>query len=357
MKTVLTSLFLLVLVFPAAAQNTRNNMYKQYAGRYGSSEGICLFEDGRFMLYGYATAVFGKYVVEKDQLLFSPDQRPLFEVYATHNTSIGNSMRVNFAGFDGSHSSFVRFGKDSVHRVFNEDANCFDAPFVYELPAKVSEFTLGDAMEEQYWNKGAASNTWQYSNQEGYNDFIFAYNAPAREYQDFRGVITRSEDGEAIQLSNYGGEHGYFKNKQDEGELQQWKEILAMKKEAEEGVKKVANGVYANEHYHIFLRDLQHYTFNREANQYISKDAAANAAYFRDNQYNDDRYLRHYTKLLPTTKNTKGFNVNEIAGTSIFFTVCGEGSEKSYHYKGIKRDPEANDDGPIPTTTAPVPIP
>ncbi|WP_260264066.1 hypothetical protein [Elizabethkingia ursingii] len=49
-----------------AQENKKDPRYEQYSGGYGSNDGIYLFEDGRFILYGYATAVFGEYSIDKD---------------------------------------------------------------------------------------------------------------------------------------------------------------------------------------------------------------------------------------------------------------------------------------------------
>ena len=70
-------------------QGENQERYKEISGRYGSNDGICLFEDGTFMLYGYATAVFGHYGFEKDYLLFYTDKQDLFEIYAHQDPSLG----------------------------------------------------------------------------------------------------------------------------------------------------------------------------------------------------------------------------------------------------------------------------
>lgn len=358
MKSILLILSCLVSTLLVSAQNTGKKMqYIKYEGRYGSNEGICLFKDGRFMLYGYATAVFGNYLFEKDYMLFYPDKDNRFEVYATQNKSIGDTTRINFAGFDRGRKTFVRFGTDSIHRVFNEDANCFNGPFVYELSNQITEFTLTGLMEEEGWYSGNPVESWTFKNKGQYNDFIFSYAAPKREYENFSAKMSFAENRSVIKLSNYGGDNGYFKNTPDEDEQRQWQEVLEMKNRYEQGRKAINNGVYANKHYRVSLPDLGEYTFDKATNQYISRDAAENEAYFRDNQYKDDRFLRHYVKLKPESRDTKDFAKNEVAGSSIFFTTCGEGAERSYYYKDLKKEPADGVDAPIPTTVAPVPMP
>ncbi len=110
----------LSFMVPASAQNipvmlSAKDRYKAVCGRYGSMDGICLFDDGRFMLYGYATAVFGHYTFEKDYVLFVPDKPERFGIYAWKNKSIGDSTRLYFWGFEEG-NTFVQFDKQAVKR-------------------------------------------------------------------------------------------------------------------------------------------------------------------------------------------------------------------------------------------------
>lgn len=336
------------LIFSSASQGQapgKDPRYKQYAGRYGNSNGICLFEDGKFMLYGYATIVFGSYSFDKDLLRFKPDKPERFAVYAHKNPAIGDSTRINFAGFERG-ETFVQFNKEPLNRVFNRDANCFDAPFVYQRPGRPEDILLTQTIDGHI-EEGKPENSWHYKNDKGYNDFLMVYNSPSRENQDFAGEISNKEPG-VLLLSNFGGDKGYSRQETD----REWNDILQMKKEYEGSGARAANPVYANRHYKIFSPDLSQYAFDEKTQQFISRSAAENEAHFRKNQYNDDRYLRAYVLLQPISK----AYTDQTAGDDIpfiFFTVCGEGSEKSYRYTGITREGEDNN-GPIPTTTAPV---
>src|SRR5690606_28743770 len=123
-------------------QEAASARYRQISGRYGRNEGICVFEDGTFMLYGYATAVFGHFNFQNDRLLFYPDKPELFEVYGTLNKSLSDSTRINFVQFDGAERTFVKLGKESTRQVFNDGADCFDGPFVSVRPKALPAFSL-----------------------------------------------------------------------------------------------------------------------------------------------------------------------------------------------------------------------
>jgi hypothetical protein len=338
------------------AQNSNDIGYQQLAGKYGSTDGICLFEDGKFLLYGYATAVFGSYKFEQDHLFFYPEKPPLFEVYATHNKSIGDSTKINFVGFERGARTYIRMGKGRPMPVFNEDANCFNSPYVYQQAQKTQEFTLyAQQTEETGLSSVNGNNAYTYQNQLLYNDFMIVHNAAKREYENFSATVIKSDKGQTLRLSNFGGEQGYVRHtvaEQDE----QWKEILDMKNNYYESKLRIADGALANKHYNNFFRVLKEYDFDASLNQYVSKSATENEGYFRDNPYNDDRFLRKFIKQQPVKMTKANLSVKEISSKSIFFSVCGEGAEKSYRYKGLNNQNSNGDENPR-TIITPVPPP
>ncbi|TWF32556.1 hypothetical protein FHW36_11583 [Chitinophaga polysaccharea] len=351
-RSILLYTILILSMTVCAQNNSKDTRYKRYTGKYGGNSGICLFEDGQFLMYGYATMVFGTYRFEKDYLLFTPDKPDIFEVYAHRHPNYGDSVRINFVGFQQG-KTFLQFDNDIAHPVFNENANCFDPPYVYEAARGPRAFTLAAILPEARWNREDAGISWTYQVNKDFNDFILVHNEPKRQYENFSGMVRKNEDGETLQLSNYGGKEGYQKNEPADND--EWQRVLTMKQEYEASKQGNADTGYANRHYHAFPEvDLANYTFDPASNQYISKQAADNEQYFRSNQYNDDRYLRKYVKIQPVTKRDNEFDAGKAATGSIFYTACG--SEKSYHYNGyVKYDDVAADVAPI-VTTAPAPM-
>lgn len=337
------------------AQEAVSARYKQISGKYGSNEGICLFDDGKFMLYGYATAVFGHFNFRGDQLLFYPDKAELFEVYGTQNKSLSGSTRINFAQFDGAGKTFVKFGKGSTHQVFNDDANCFDGPFVYTLPEALPDFSLAAKLETAGAGHEGYS-TYQYRNDKAYNDFIFLYNKPHPVYNDFSALLqTEGEGRTVLKLSNYGSDKGFYKKRPDE---QQWQEVLEMKKSYEQSRSMSEKGVLANKHYNTFLRKIEDYDYDPAKNLYVSKNAGDNQEYYQANPYSDDRFLRRYINLQPEAKNNSSHPAKTTSGNTIFFTTCGEGSEKSYRYQGLPPNTNQHpDEVSLPATIPAAPVP
>lgn len=65
MKYRITLILSLLYALNILVRKTKDPRYIQYAGGYGSNDGVYLFDDGTFILYGYATAVFGEYKFDK----------------------------------------------------------------------------------------------------------------------------------------------------------------------------------------------------------------------------------------------------------------------------------------------------
>ncbi|QIH32606.1 preprotein translocase subunit SecD [Sphingobacterium sp. DR205] len=302
---------------------TGKDRSKTISGQYGDLSGICLFEDGKFMLYGYATMVFGSYVFEKDYLLFYPDQLPRFQLYANHNPTLGDTVSVNFRGFEEG-KTFVQFGDDNMHPVFNNGANCFDFPYVYEQSHPMSQLKF--AVQKEDFDAGPAYQTFHYQNDQHLNDFIAIYNKPQRARTNFAAYLYLTEDKKlAISLSNYGGRKGFLRDNQVDPTQERWLEILAMKNEYDRAGSIELTAIFSNAEYNISYPDLEEYNFDKATNQYISKSAKEND----QERDQDDRYLRQYTKE-PLIPKQGQFDTKAVATASLFFASCDK-PDKSYH--------------------------
>ncbi len=345
MKKLFAGIFLIFGIAVASAQPplliSGKDPYKQVAGRYGANEGICLFEDSTFLLYGYATAIFGSYRFEEERLLFYPHKPERFEVYATQNKSIGKDVKINFVNFEGNGRTFFQPGADSVRQVFNDGANCFDAPFVVQERKIPAAFTLSAEMPDYEPSPGA--NAYYYENTGLYNDFMIVYYPSKRIYEPFSASFYKEEGQVLLGLSDFVTAKGYYKNEADEDESKQWTEVLEMKAQYDAEREMIKEGAFANEHYNTFWPDIQAYDFDPVRNLYVSKAAAENEAYFQDDPYNDDRYLRRFVPLLPKTKSKLNTSGLPLANASIFYTLCDAGAENTYHYKALESRYENKD--------------
>ena len=320
--------YLMLMMFASTflfGQQNPDKRYEEIAGRYGGNDGICMFEDGKYMLYGYATAIFGTYNFEKDHINFNPDKQELFMIFGSQNPTLGNAARLYFSGFERGGTA-VQFDQENSQAVFNDDANCFASPYVYETKINPSQIILSDLVD----------GTWQQSKfaiPKEYNDLAIVHHEASRYEENFTGIVKTEGKTKVLTISMY--DRGFKKSDEDEND-NNWREILQMKSEYYLAKDSQKNGVFFNKHYQNFpTPESSRFTFDKKTNQFISNDAEENEAYFRDNQYNDNRYLRKYMKVEGQKVVNKDFNKNSISTKSLFFTTCDEGSEKSYKYDGI----------------------
>lgn len=311
-----------LIAAPSLAQQVNESAVadrqKTSSGKYGGSSGICLFEDGRFMLYGYATIVFGSYVFEKDHLLFHPDHLDTFQLFGSLNPALGDSVQMNFVGFEQG-ETLIQLNKDSIHRVFNADANCFDFPYIYRNAFAVTSLDLL-AKKDQIKEAGTFQK-FAYQHDGKCNDFLLIYNKPQRAREDFSGNLHKEGAHGVIKLSNYGGEKGFLRNNAHDDQ-DNWNEILNLKKAYEASAGTQQKELFCNARYQTFDPDLQDYTFDTKTNQYISKVAKENEGYFADNPYQDNRYLRKYIKQVLVARPDTAFDTGQVAVSSLFFARC-----------------------------------
>lgn len=329
-NSILILCFVLVTV-TGIAQYDNNLTHKKYEGCYGSSSGgLCLFEDGTFLLYGYATAVFGTYEPTGNLLQFHPKRPPVFEVYAQKNPTIRDSIRMNFNGFEEG-NTFIMLDQEKPHSVFNANANCFSAPFVYQKAGTHSAFTLFLNGEDNELESGEHKQSWKYVFDPVYNDFILVYNKSLRYYKPFTAYCNQTkEDVAEMKLSDYitGKSLSRYKKAGSDAEwdeLVNWKNLYFNQADREKEI-------YANIHYNTFTKpEDMDYILDQETNQYLSKHYKEDTEDFDSDAYNDRRVLRKYSKIQPkeTLQQKVLIPVSDLP--PLFYTTCEE-PEISYQY-------------------------
>lgn len=325
------------------------NWPKEIAGQYGNMDGIALFDDGTFILYGYATIVLGKYEKEKTYLKFTTEKLDTILVFGHKNPALVGKSTMVFSGFENG-SNFIQFDSEMPQRVFNENANCFDSPFIFdapEVPSKVNIITVSDRDDQH-------ASSWTFSNDHQYNEFVFIHNQPKRAYEDFFGGFYQDEGGKLnIQLSHYGGEKGY-KRRFENDENEQWPEILELRSGFEQ-MNDFQDDYFVNPGYSTFSAiDLSQYTFNESSNEFLKIGRADNELYYDQNAYNDDRVLRKLEPISLIFNANFVLSKDKIKPGSIFYTTCEE-PDKSY--KNPNHHIEEHTDARELMAIPPVPIP
>ncbi|MCD2424009.1 hypothetical protein LQ567_14620 [Niabella pedocola] len=345
----ITSFLLLLLIF-CTAYGQSGHSYKQLQGRYGgTSDGIYLFEDSTFLLYGYATMVFGKYTLEKELLLFYPDKPDqVFSVYARNDTAI-KGIRLAFGGFERGHT-FIRFDEAPVKRVFNEHANCFSAPFVYDTVYHPQQIMLSHQLDAPWRLPQTGKEPGGFLLPVKANDYILVYHQPDRYHDPFRGCIVTQEG--VLLLATTLTSRQFAKQEEAPDQL---REVIQLKADYKQS-RGSETVMYTNDRYRPFEEpDTAAYTYDAASNQYISNqvfDKKKDYNRHKSSDYHDDGVLRKYTRVT-----LQAIDKNDAEAPtdprSLFYTTCEE-PEKSYKYKGIPEIP-VTDKAPLtPAPAAPV---
>lgn len=316
MKYIISLYLTLGLYFSLFAQHTSDK--NPYIGRYGDSAGIWILEDGQFLLYGNAMLVFGRYHIHQNYIEFLPDRRDMFEIYGHHNPELNSGeSRFNYFNFEDG-NTFAQYDQDSIHRVFNIDANCFPEHIFIRTNTIPQDISLYAAPEPWYDNYFAMipRERWSFGNKEMYNDFILVYNHIDRERLPFYGAT----EGTKLILSNFGGEDGYRKQDDNE-EDNDWQEILLLKEEYK-AYQAYGDDLYSNRNFKISQPELKNYTLDESTNQYMVADTSFNAEYFAQDPYHDDRMLRKYVKMNRNLLSVDLLNINDLASKTIFHLSC-----------------------------------
>ncbi|PVH23951.1 hypothetical protein DC487_15990 [Sphingobacterium corticibacter] len=321
------------------------------AGQYGSSDGVLLFENGRFALYGYATFVLGSYAITKNGIDFTPDVPPLFAVYGFHNPALGDGVQMMFQGFEEG-GTYVMFDDEKPQPIFNQDANCFDWPFVYHRENKPHSITFNlnkDEYDDAFGDL-TIDNHWQFANDQ-YNDFIFVFNKPTRYYLPFKGLLQETtEEVKFLQVSaNFGDRLLPFTPKE---EVNEWAEIVQMENRSDISAQD-QEAVYANERYNMVGLESENYAWDENSNLLVDTLNTEEESEFRATTYHDTRFLKKYVSIKATRKTNLDISSLQPSTNSIFFTSCEE-SEKSY--KNPYNQVEAEENTQL-DTIPPIPVP
>lgn len=339
MKRLPLYIITLFIVCTAMAQTNNNKaQLKALAGRYGGNDGICLFEDGTYFIYGYATIIFGNYTVNNNTLHFTPDKPETFTVFASHNKNIGNKKRVHFLGFEEGHT-FVRFNQDSLQKVFNQEANCFNYPYVYETEKDINRLTLvyktknnGEDTVNSYAQQVFDTGT-------GNNDFIVMFNEPHLYYEPFSASLSKVDGIYYLSPNANFGDRKIAQQKIGSQEQEDWKEILDMRKNYYFEKEVVQEHIFANKHYKLFYNaSPEAYTFDASMNLYIGSWITEKENVYHTHDYNDLSALLKYNRVKAGEFTILKTLPASIAAGQVFYSSCNP-VFPVYKYKDL-HDPE-----------------
>lgn len=328
-------------------QDSRNGA--KWFGR--STEGILLFPDSTFMLFGYATLIPGVYTAEKDMLHFSPAKLPLFTVHGHHNPQLQDSCRILFSGFEEG-NTLVKLDDEPMLRVFNKEANCFSDPYVYEkknIPTKINLVHVPYAP----FNDDAATNEWQYPNSNNYNELVFAFVKQAQEWKDFFAKISVINGVEIFSMYSDDYNDGW-KDITASIDKENWDEMMEIKQNVKDYFGRGLDTLFLNKYFVSSnkIEGFSHYKFDTTTNQWHIKHKDRNEEWYESSTSNDFRSVRVFKKMEPE-KMQRTTSKYEGDFPELFFLECN--NEKSYRYKGLPQ-PKENHRRDSTSIIAPQPI-
>ncbi|MFV0607493.1 MAG: hypothetical protein ACK5NK_16820 [Niabella sp.] len=304
----------LFLLFQLANAQQKIDIEK-IEGQYGpATSGICLFKDGMFIIYGYATIIPGNYTINKNVLNFKPYKPGTFNMYGYYNPELKDSLRVNFRNFENG-NNYVTFNTDSTRPVFNKSANCFTSPYLHTQKGKLQTIALFTRSITDSYSQNI-NEDWYFNIEKPYNDLIVIYNQPLYEIDSLIGTVTIEKGKTMLKLfSSYDEDILEKQNIANIGD--NWKDVLDLKETIMQQ-RKDSNYLFANNDYKTFPSPkLENYQYDSLKNEYIK---IADTEFI--NEYYDDRKLKKYIRLMPQQiSNGKAL---QPATKPLFYRVCND---------------------------------
>lgn len=308
MKNYFFSTLFVLSNFVFSQKSTNNKIPK---GNYsqGATAGIYIFDDNTFVLYGYATLIFGEYSLHNNSIAFIPykPEQP-YTILGRENKSIKKGINLTFQ------RSFIEY--DSIYMKFDNSnpINLLDSNVNKGVPYHTTNVDIKPNLitfiqnKENGKNKNSI-NAYSFNINTNLNDFLLFYNVPKRESEPFSGkIITKNK--QTILICDWGD----FK-KQNEEKAEELKFLNQYKKEYEKNknlsefyfndqMKKATGYNHLSEEENIFSID--NYILDLISNKYIHKDIYKKQKKYlteKVNDYHDESIILKYVKIDFSIKN------------------------------------------------------
>ncbi|UOB18895.1 hypothetical protein [Abyssalbus ytuae] len=309
--------FLLVLVLfvkVSMGQINEQNITGQYSLGSSSPEGgssLIIMEQGTYAIAYFGGIQVGKWKFLKDgRIEFAPFSKPIFELYGRTNRELKKSAMVSFENFENGDVYAGFHQKDEpwikLNRVFNEDANCFAYPYVYNLKRVPEQLIF--MFKIYYPDKNEVR---VFNNNAGYNDFIVINNSHTYLHSlktmtaVFNEGMLTFEDGKTT-----------VKRDLDENS----EDMLFLKQYISQVFNDVQK-IYVNKSYNLFEGNLPaYYEYDKKNNIFIDTQAIpkANKGGESSMKYDDFSKIYEYKKLKEKVS-TDNFETNN---SSLFIETC-----------------------------------
>ena len=351
-------LFFTMMIATNLFSQNNNAMDKPFSGRFqGSSSGIFIYDDGTFLLFGYATLVLGKYEIKDQTIFFTPDiDKQPFTVLGRNNTLLKNETSLTFGGsFFRSGPTYIKLDDQPVQPIFTETNGSISPTYKTTIsPGPKSIKLLQNSYGSYYTN-----NTSTFELPAEFNDYLVLYNRTISEQKPFYGVVEQKEGKSYLNC-----DWGTFQKVVGEGD-EEWetfvtnfrKNVLQTENETDfyfnDQLKSAKGFNQLSEEFSIF--DISQYTLDQASNKYIlSGDYTKGNDYSNAlvTDYHDESIILKYKEIAPTETSLTDFEHLKITAPPLFSAAQ---MEHKYDEPDLSQDKKLQKAVPLNTIPPPPP--
>ncbi|SEO85663.1 hypothetical protein SAMN05444671_1216 [Flavobacterium sp. CF108] len=315
-------IILIILTNTVFAQ--QNLMSKITSGRYThSSGGIYIYDDGTFVLFGYATLVLGNYTIKNNQINFTPTiPKQAFTVLGRRNMHIKKGIQLTFnSDFINDGPTYIKFDNDSLIPIACDNFSGGDAYYT----ANLDYYPITISLVQNRSSNLYQFNTNIFNLDSNYNEYLLFYQKTIIEQKPFSASLV-TEKGEMI-LESHWGKFVKQINERDE----EWEKFLINFKKQQELNKntavfyfndqfKSANGFnQLSEEFSIF--DINNYVLDDASNKFIRKDIYRKGKDYSNavvSEYHEESIILKFENVEVSKKTETNFNEIVIGSNALF---------------------------------------
>lgn len=272
-----------------------------------------LKDDYTYTIVALGTIIHGTWELNDNEIVLTPIKRNrIFNVYGRFNPSMQGCKMMVIHG--ENNSNFLLNKENNLwHPLFNENANCFDYPYIKTFPSIFSEISLTN--ENLKFSKIIENTVINNS----FNDFIIVNNHSNYESKIFHLFVRNKKI--------------FSSNDEELTKFEPSEEDLDFFEELEKNKTNFLNGtslIYSNAAYNTNFDEyyLDNYTFNKSKNAYIINSENKQDETNEENVYHNLNEIFLYEKMeskrIPLTTFSK-------SKTSIFTAKCEEENNDEYN--------------------------
>ena len=166
-------LLFFLISFMAMAQNPREEdivgSYRLLSSDPQGGQWVTIFENKTFATFYFGGALKGTWKIEGNQVKFKTTAHPKFYLYGCKLESLIDSTHLNFSCEESSLVNLNSKTSDTFQPLFNQDANCFDYPYILKIAKQFSEVAFAKIA---YGQNGEGLELYKFKIPKDFNDLV-----------------------------------------------------------------------------------------------------------------------------------------------------------------------------------------